>query len=281
MALLGKNKNQKKRTNAHPLSTEAAAKFGSAAEHQAGGGDGSSGGEAAAGLSNLGKLFFGSLCGGTFLLGCWQAQRLVEKRELITKRESDLAMEPSRDWTRLLLPQSSAAAAAASAEEVGDGGGGENFRRYVLRGTFRHDREFLVGPRGPPPGALPDKPGSSAAGMSSAPQGYFVVTPMELAAGDGAGSGGGEEAVSVLVNRGWVPRNMVMKDYRDIAAERRAAAAASGGGGDAARPTTGEQRRRRTLPLEDAIRSADPSLFKWDRPSGTVEVVAIPTKPEG
>jgi hypothetical protein len=55
----------------------------------------------------------------------------------------------------------------------------DNFCRLQLSGRFDHRREFLVGSRGPPPGALPDRPGSSAAGsMTAAPQGYYnVISP--------------------------------------------------------------------------------------------------------
>jgi cytochrome oxidase assembly protein ShyY1 len=44
---------------------------------------------AASGLSPAGTLFFSSLCASTFGLGCWQAQRYVEKIEQIEQREEE------------------------------------------------------------------------------------------------------------------------------------------------------------------------------------------------
>ena len=107
---------------------------------------------AAAGLSPLGKAFFGSLCAGTFGLGCWQTQRFFEKQELVKKREYDLSLDP--------LPLS-------DNEDV------SSLRRRVVNGTFHHEKEVLVGPRGPPPGAMASSgpsSGRSEGGMSSSPQ---------------------------------------------------------------------------------------------------------------
>jgi len=107
---------------------------------------------AATGLSPLGKAFFGSLCAGTFGLGCWQTQRFFEKQELVKQREHDLSLPPTplagdSDLTSL--------------------------RQRVVNGTFQHDKEVLVGPRGPPPGAMAStgpSSGRSEGGMSSSPQ---------------------------------------------------------------------------------------------------------------
>jgi cytochrome oxidase assembly protein ShyY1 len=97
------------------------------------------------GLSIVGKVF-GSLCAGTFGLGCWQSQ------ELVASRQSEVAMEPS-----LYLADADASKGS--------------FRRVRLTGTFQNDRQVLVGPRGPPPGASPDGPGMNAVGTSQVPQG--------------------------------------------------------------------------------------------------------------
>jgi surfeit locus 1 family protein len=162
-------------------------------------------------LSLGGKVFFGSLCAGTFGLGCWQTQRLFEKQKQIEIRQEELELEPASSKELFQATDTS-------------------FRRYLLQGKYLYDKEVLVGPRGPPPGALPDQPGASAGGMSSAPQGYFVVTPLQITGSQ-----------TVLVNRGWVPRNMVVKD-----------------------PQLPNQR-----------------LYQWDRPRQTdVQVTAIQGKPE-
>jgi len=117
-----------------------------------------------------------------------------------------------------------------------------HFRRYTFVGTWLHDQECLIGPRGPPPGALPDQPGSSAGGMSSAPQGYFVVTPLVVnflwernhapattsngnsakttttttrswwgskSASSSTNHDTSNNNVVILVNRGWIPRHLV------------------------------------------------------------------------
>lgn len=184
------------------------------------------------GLSIAGRMFFGSLCAGTFALGCWQVQRLVEKQTLVQKRQDELTMEPTTNVATT------------------------DFRRVSLSGVYQYDGEFLVGPRGPPPGALPDKPGSSASGMSSAPQGYFVVTPLVL-----SNEQHGETKVkTVLVNRGWVPRRM---------------AASSAGNGPASAAPRQVQSPRRQAPIPST------STSTWNRPSGNVNVIAIPAQPEG
>lgn len=48
----------------------------------------------------------------------------------------------------------------------------------LVRGTFRHDQEMLLGPR-----------------VRDGVNGYFVITPMERSGGD-----------KILVNRGWIPK---------------------------------------------------------------------------
>ncbi len=48
----------------------------------------------------------------------------------------------------------------------------------LVRGTFRHDQEMLLGPR-----------------VRDGVNGYFVITPMERPGGD-----------KILVNRGWIPK---------------------------------------------------------------------------
>jgi cytochrome oxidase assembly protein ShyY1 len=117
-----------------------------------------------------GTLFFGSLCVGTFALGVWQTQRYFEKQQLIAQREYELSLSPVTSIHNLDDPTVS-------------------FRRWQLTGRYRHEYELLVGPRAPPH--------QESSGLSSSPQGYYVVTPMELDHG------------WVLVNRGWVPRNRV------------------------------------------------------------------------
>ena len=105
---------------------------------------------AAAGLGTGGKLFFGSLCAGTFGLGCWQLQRYTEKIQLVKEREEELSKTP----------------------EPLDDAVPTGFRRRSVEGNFLHELEVLVGPRGPPHGALAKSGPSSgrSGGMSTSPQ---------------------------------------------------------------------------------------------------------------
>uniref|UniRef100_A0A7S1GK23 SURF1-like protein n=1 Tax=Cyclophora tenuis TaxID=216820 RepID=A0A7S1GK23_CYCTE len=110
-------------------------------------------------------------------MGCWQTQRYFEKVVAIEQREKDLAIAP----------------------EPLDDTQPQGLRRRLAEGEFLHNREILVGPRGPPPGALASSgpsAGRSGGGMSVSPQGYFVITPFRTVSGQ-----------IVMINRGWIPRH--------------------------------------------------------------------------
>ncbi|KAI1077472.1 SURF1-domain-containing protein [Whalleya microplaca] len=108
-----------------------------------------------------------------FALGTWQVQRLGWKTELIAKFEDRLVRAP------LPLPPRVDPAAIHDFD----------FRRVWARGTYRHDREMLVGPR-----------------VHDGEQGFMVVTPLER--GDqGPGA-------TVLVNRGWVSKRFRRQEDR-------------------------------------------------------------------
>ncbi|KAL9183358.1 hypothetical protein ACHAXT_005145 [Thalassiosira profunda] len=145
-----------------------------------------------------GKIFFTSLCAATFGLGAWQTQRYFEKVKLVKKREDDLGMEPLssyNDWRALK-------------SAAGSDGGAKSYQRVHLRGKFQHENEILIGPRGPPPGALADSGPNSGrgggGGMSSSAQGYYVVTPFVVSC-DGAGDPVSSDANAKNANprRGW------------------------------------------------------------------------------
>jgi surfeit locus 1 family protein len=187
-------------------------------------------------LSASGKVFFGSLCAGTFGLGLWQVNRLEEKIRLVEERQFQLKMEPSTSLEINQFP----------------------YRRRLLQGTLRHDKEVLVGPRGAPPGvkiparglsAMSGKTGQSSSGMSSGPQGYLVLTPFEL-------SEGASDRRMVWINRGWVPKTMV---------------------------PGADQPYRRHGPVEAAkvqqslVAGSYPS---WSRPKGTIEVTVVQSQVE-
>ena len=111
------------------------------------------------GLNLGGRVFFGGLCVGTFGLGCWQTQRFFEKQEQVKQREADLLLDPlplllDNDNDSLLL-------------------GVGSLRRQRVHGVYRHSHEILIGPRGPPPGAMAStgpSSGRGGGGMSSSPQ---------------------------------------------------------------------------------------------------------------
>ena len=65
----------------------------------------------------------------------------------------------------MALPRNDGTATAAAPKQ--------EFRPVYVEGTFHHDKEVLVGPRGPPPGAISatgPNSGRSSGGMSSSPQ---------------------------------------------------------------------------------------------------------------
>jgi cytochrome oxidase assembly protein ShyY1 len=187
-------------------------------------------------LSISGKVFFGSLCAGTFGLGVWQVERLMEKIRLVEERQSQLEMEPTTSLEFNHLP----------------------YRRRLLQGTLRHDKEVLIGPRGAPPGvklplkglsAMSGKTGNQSSGMSAGPQGYLVLTPFEL-------SEGFSDRKMVWINRGWVPKIMV---------------------------PGADQPYRRHGPVEASkvqLALAEGSYPSWSRPNGTIEITVVQSQVE-
>jgi cytochrome oxidase assembly protein ShyY1 len=197
-----------------------------------------------------GTIFFGSLCIGTCALGVWQTQRYFEKQAMISQRTIDLQLEP------ITYPEYSSAVQLLPQNQQPP----QSFRRIRLLGRYRHEYEFLVGPRSPPPGIC-----DSGGGVASAPQGYYVVTPLELNP-DPAQQQQQQQRDHhefVLVNRGWVPRTMVQQP---------------------------NQRRRRRQQIqqqqnERVHHKSDPTsetlTETWERPEGSVQVTVVPTQPEG
>lgn len=171
-----------------------------------------------AGLSRAGQVFFGGLCVGTFGLGTWQTKRYWDKIQLIQERQDDLQQEPVTEFKLKDILHQQQSSKKNSCQQL------------QLHGRFDHQHEFLVGPRGPPPGAFAD-----GGGMSSSPQGFYVITPLKLAI----------TGETVLVNRGWVPRAMVVPDRR--------------------------RSHNNTATTND--------LLQWERPD-TTQLVAVPSRAE-
>jgi len=149
---------------------------------------------AAAALSSGGKVLFGSLCAGTFVLGVWQTQRYFEKENMVAAREEQRRMTPISSMTQALQQHAH---------------GLEPYRRWQLKGSFYHQGEILVGPRGIPPGVLAKKAPQGVMGDSNTtgPQGYFVVTPFQITEEDATST----STRTVFVNRGWIPKEFIDK----------------------------------------------------------------------
>ena len=245
-------------------------------------------------LGTSGIVFFGGLCVGTFGLGCWQLERLLEKWDAIEDREEQLHLSPiayGGGGHRSSNPN----AGVAMDRLLGDGERQrlqnqlddhhhqhQPYRRRLLRGRFRHDKEVLIGPRGAPPGVQMPVSGLSAkkkknnnkttttaaSGMQPGPQGFYVYTPMEVAIGDSGGAGGAspspspsaipeEEETVVWINRGWIPKTLVpgadRPHYKNDPVQR--------------------------AKIEEALR-VQARTPAWNRPRGTVEIEAVLSRPE-
>jgi surfeit locus 1 family protein len=180
-------------------------------------------------LSNSGKFFFGSLCVGTFGLGCWQLDRLYEKLDKIDDREQQLQMTPIlyNNTNNNSYNNYSNNDIITSDDNVGNNNNNKTnsnpYRRRLLRGVFRHDKEVLIGPRGAPAGVQMPLSGlsakkaenkksntSTAGGMQPGPQGYHILTPMELVDNDDNSTDDNNKKDNIVwINRGWVPKSIV------------------------------------------------------------------------
>jgi len=249
-------------------------------------------------LGASGKIFFGSLCAGTFGLGCWQLDRLLQKWDAIDERREQLGMPPVRygvggvgvgaGWNTTNTNDTTSTAASTTRNTTTihtntntntTNNDNDNalapYRRRLLRGRLRHDKEVLIGPRGAPPGVQLPVSGLSAAknknnanknngnanaatttvsGMQPGPQGFYVLTPMEVAGADADADMGADADHVVWVNRGWVPKTMVP---------------------GANRPHYKNDPVQRAR-LEEELRKP----VGWNRPEGVVELTAIVSKPE-
>lgn len=119
----------------------------------------------------------------TFALGTWQIYRLKWKLQLIERLKEATKAPPVE------LPQ--------DLEDLE----GMEYHAVHLKGTFLHDKEFLIGPRS----LIVDGGGETqqAFGVTNSPgaRGFWVITPFKVADRD----------LTILVNRGWVP-----KKYKSI-----------------------------------------------------------------
>lgn len=113
----------------------------------------------------------------SFLLGCWQVQRLGWKTDLIAKFEDRLIREP------LPLPP------VVDPDAVKE----FDYRRVLATGRFRHDQEMLIGPR-----------------LHDGNDGYLVITPLDRT----QEFPNSKSNTSILVNRGWIPKSKAAQSSR-------------------------------------------------------------------
>ncbi|KAL7512912.1 hypothetical protein ACHAXN_010146 [Cyclotella atomus] len=196
---------------------------------------------------SLGSIFFTSLCAITFGLGVWQTQRYFEKVELVKKREEDLKLD-ALSYTEWMASKGDKLDSSSDGRDDKQ----RSYRLVSLKGSFQHSNQVLIGPRGPPPGALaesgPNSGRGGGGGMSSSMQGYWVLTPFIIAGdndtdaqsvGDQSTGKRGwfgllkgkqqksdteakldnqtliaKEQTIVWVNRGWIPRHYISKDLK-------------------------------------------------------------------
>lgn len=121
---------------------------------------------------------------GTFCLGTWQVQRRQWKLNLIEELDSKTKAQTVQ------FPE--------NLEELED----LEYRRVKIKGTFDHSREVLLGPR--PLMIRGDVQQAGSGLISSGQSGFLVVTPFKLLDRD----------LTILVNRGWVPRKQKNPDSR-------------------------------------------------------------------
>ncbi|XP_042215332.1 surfeit locus protein 1-like isoform X1 [Homarus americanus] len=121
---------------------------------------------------------------GTFCLGTWQLQRRKWKLNLIAELQAKSNVPP------VDLPLE-----LSELEDL-------EFQRVKMTGSFDHSKEVFLGPRPLLVGGDVHEAGSGL--ISSGQSGYLVVTPFKLADRD----------LTVLVNRGWVPRKQKNPESR-------------------------------------------------------------------
>ena len=216
----------------------------------------SSAAAAATKVGTSGKIFFGGLCVGTFGLGCWQLERLLEKWDAIEDREQQLKLDPIRYGSMF----------SGAKIATNDNNSTLPYRQRLLRGSFRHDKEVLIGPRGAPPGVRLPVSGLSAksstskttaSGMQPGPQGFYVFTPMEVVPVDDepTSTASSKQSTTVWVNRGWIPKTLVpgadRPHYKNDLVQK--------------------------AKIDRALREQPAA---WNRPKGIVELKAVLSKPE-
>ena len=276
--------------------------FSSAAD---GGGGGATMAMAASGADNdgggggpLGKVFFSSLCLLTFGLGSWQTRRYFEKVEMAEKREHDLSLDPLPNFEEWRTTKEMTG--RDDGKSTSDTAPPKSYRRVRLRGEFQHGDEILIGPRGPPPGALaesgPNSGRGGGGGMSSSAQGYLVVTPFAIMPRDAvprgttsaSGPRGDEVAGSKRKERGWLGRLLrgngaggSSSVSGSVTAQRRQPSTDDDDDDDDAKDDgrTIVWIHRGWIPRHQ-VKNRDETVASWERPRGIVDLTAMESDTE-
>ncbi|KAL7572756.1 hypothetical protein ACA910_009020 [Epithemia clementina (nom. ined.)] len=246
---------------------------------------------ASAGLSMAGKGFFGSLCAGTFGLGVWQTQRYFEKMELVAQREQALVQPPlsisefllavaaTTTTTTTTTSMDKSTSSTTTIDPNNNNNNNHNhhnnnhrpwqFRRVQCTGHFDYASECLVGPRGPPPGALPNKPGYAAGGMSRAPLGYYVLTPLVVPLlppqPQSQSQPQPQQQAVVWINRGWIPRYLVYSNDKQKQQQQQ-------------QRREPQQQQQQQQQQQSSPSSSSSSLVPtWDRHTGPVSITCVPS----
>lgn len=125
----------------------------------------------------LGLLVLAAIPVTSFILGCWQVQRLGWKTDLIARFEDRLLRDP------LPLPP------RIDLDAIED----FDYRRVYARGVLKHDQEMLIGPR-----------------VHDGQNGYLVITPLDRSADFPSK----DNDTKILVNRGWIPKSKAAQSSR-------------------------------------------------------------------
>jgi len=210
---------------------------------------------------------------------------------MVEKREHDLGLDP--------LPNFDEWRTTKEMTGRDDGKSGDtalkSYRRVRLRGEFQHGNEILIGPRGPPPGALaesgPNSGRGGGGGMSSSAQGYLVVTPFAIMPHDAVPQSTTsasvlreDEIATPKKERGWIGRLLRGNGT---------------GGSSSVSGSETAQRRQPTTDDDDAkdegrtivwihrgwiprhyVNNRDDTVASWERPRGIVDLTAMESDTE-
>ncbi|KAL3810859.1 hypothetical protein ACHAXA_005859 [Cyclostephanos tholiformis] len=272
------------------------------------------------GPSLLGGAFFSSLCLLTFGLGSWQTMRYLEKVDMVERREYELGLDPLpnyEDWLATTTKTTTttttttgevdhdddangtSTAREGTRENTRENLGSRSYRRVLLRGEYQHHNEILVGPRGPPPGALaitgPNSGRGGGGGMSSSVMGYIVVTPFVIASDDESDVDDGDavrrttarDATEPSRERGWYGRirggrtTTKIEPSSDSTTTNDVSTTNDGGGDGKGRTIVWINRG--WIPrhfVNDNHRVDGTTSSSWERPSGIVRLMAMESDTE-